>query len=173
VRYIGCSNFKAWQVVQGLWVSERNGLSSFVCIQPKYNLLQRIGYEGELQSVAEAYGLGVIPYSPLAAGLLTGKYEHGQPAPAGSRVSRSSLLPRLMESDRTWGALECLRRIGAEHQASLSQAALAWILRQPGVTSPIIGPRTVEQLVDNAGAADVDLTDSEVAEISQTTAEAS
>lgn len=172
VHYIGCSNYKAWQVVQALWTSDRLNLSSFACMQPRYNLLQRSEYEAELQSVAEAYGLGVIPYSPLAAGFLTGKYERGQPPPEGSRVSRSTRLPRLLASDQSWEALECIRRVADAHQASPSQVALAWTLKQPGITSPIIGPRSVEQLQDNLGGVDLDLSPAELTEISQVTAPA-
>ena len=157
VRYIGCSNFRAWQLMQALWVSDRSGLAAFDCLQPHYNLLHRNEYEAELQSVCAEYGLGVIPYSPLAGGFLTGKYKRGEAPPAGSRGAGSSRMARYMEDERTWEVLGVCAEIASRSDASISQVALAWTMRQPGVTSPIIGPRSLNQVADNLGACDLDL----------------
>jgi aryl-alcohol dehydrogenase-like predicted oxidoreductase len=165
VRYIGCSNFAAWQVVQGLWVSDRLRLVRFVSVQPHYSLVHREEYERELESVCRVYGLGVLPYSPLGAGFLTGKYRRGEPPPSPSRGETSSRLKEYMKDDRKWALLEALERVGRAREKTVSQIALSWLLSRPTVTSPIIGPRTVEQLKDNMGAVGLRLEPSEVGEI--------
>jgi len=167
VRYIGCSNFKAWQLMQALWTSDLHGLTTFSSLQPHYNLLHRGEYEAELQAVCLEYGLGVIPYSPLAGGFLTGKYERGQAPPAGSRGAGSSRMAGYMDDDRNWKVLETMGGIAKAHDASLSQVALAWVMRQPGITSPIIGPRSVDQLQDNLAAADLELASNELEALDQ------
>jgi aryl-alcohol dehydrogenase-like predicted oxidoreductase len=166
VRYIGTSTFAAWQVVEALWVSERYGLNRFVCEQPPYNLLDR-RVERELLPMARTFGIAVIPWSPLAGGLLTGKYRRGMEPPADSRfaaVDRNPLYRRRM-NERIWDVIEGLEPIAADKGVTLSQLALAWCMAQPGVTSPIIGPRTLEQLEDNLKALEVTITDEDRARI--------
>lgn len=162
VRYIGCSNFKSWQLMQALWTSDRGGLVSFDCLQPHYNLLHRLEYEAELQAVCREYGLGVIPYSPLAGGFLTGKYKRGEAAPPDSRGAGSSRMARIMAEDRSWDVLQAMAGIAERAGGTVSQVALAWSMRQPGITSPIIGPRSLDQLSDNLAACELDLSAGEL-----------
>jgi aryl-alcohol dehydrogenase-like predicted oxidoreductase len=156
VRYLGTSTYGAWQLVEALWVSERLGLNRFICEQPPYNILDR-RIERELVPMAQTYGFALIPWSPLAGGLLTGKYERGEQPPEDSRYSDVDRNP--MRRDRlvpgVFDVVEELQPFAQEAGATLSQYAVAWCMNQPGVTSAIIGPRTLEQLKDNLGALDV------------------
>ncbi len=162
VRYIGCSNFPAWRLVEALWVSDRLGCARLVNLQPHYNLLHRAAFERELEAVCLRFGLGVLPYSPLAGGFLTGKYRRGEAPPEGSRAATSQRLQRYMAQDRAWEVLETLRRLGGARGKSPSQMALGWLLTRASVTSPIIGPRNLQQLEDNLGAVGLRLTDEEL-----------
>jgi aryl-alcohol dehydrogenase-like predicted oxidoreductase len=157
VRYIGCSNYSAWQLVQSLWASDRNGLARFDCLQPHYNLIERDEFERELRAVCAAYGIGVIPYSPLAGGFLTGKYRKDMPLPESVRAKGL----RHAFNDRNYSLIELMDAIGKVHQSTVSQVALAWMLADPVITSPIIGPNTLNQLTDNLGALDLHLTSEE------------
>lgn len=163
VRYIGSSTFAAWQVVEALWVSKELGLNRFVSEQPPYNLLDR-RIERELLPMAQTFGIAVIPWSPLAGGLLTGKYRRGEEPPAGSRFAdyESNPLLRRRMTERIWDVIEGLQPLAEEKGVTLSQLALAWCMQRPGVTSPIIGPRTMEQLEDNLGALDVTFSEDEL-----------
>jgi len=162
VRYIGCSNFPAWLLVRGLWISERDHLSRFDCLQPHYNLVHRHEYETELREACRAFGIGVIPYSPLAGGFLTGKYRRDS---AGAISQRQGRVSKYF-TEKNWALLDLLDTVAAAHPpATLSQVALAWILEDKTITSPIIGPRSVEQLNDNLGALDLALTREEVEQI--------
>jgi len=160
VRYIGSSTFAAWQVVESLWCAKELGLNRFVSEQPPYNLLDR-RIERELIPMARTFGLAIIPWSPLAGGLLTGKYKPGQPFAEGTRyfASENSPIPlyRRKSTDAALPIVEQLRPLAAARGAPLSKYALAWVMRQPGITSAIIGPRTFAQLEDNLGALDVNL----------------
>ena len=160
VRYIGTSTFAAWQLVESLWVSKEYGLNRFVCEQPPYNLLDR-RIERELLPMARTYGFATIPWSPLAGGLLTGKYSRDSQPPEDSRYANIDANPmyRRRMNDAIWDVIEGLGAIAKEKHVSLSQLSLAWVMQQPGVTSPIIGPRTMEQLDDNLKAVDVTITD--------------
>ncbi len=158
VRYIGCSTFAAWQVVESLWVAEKLALNRFVTEQPPYNLLDR-RIERELIPVAQTYGLGVIPWSPLAGGFLTGKYRRGQEPPKGARIQPDHHRKNILSIDRAYDVIEGLEAIAHEKGSSVSQLALAWCMHQPAITSPIIGPRTLDQLEDNLKAFDVTITD--------------
>jgi aryl-alcohol dehydrogenase-like predicted oxidoreductase len=166
VRAIGTSTFAAWQIVQSLWVSERLGLDRFVCEQPPYSILER-RIERELIPMAQTYGFGIIPWSPLAGGLLSGKYRRDLPAPEGSRYADLDAIPdrRQHWTEPALIAIEQLQGLATTHGCSLSQLALAWCQDCPGITSPIVGPRTIEQLEDNLGALDLTLTSDELAEI--------
>lgn len=152
VRYIGTSTFAAWQIVESLWVSKELGLNRFVCEQPPYHILDR-RIERELIPMAKTFGIGIIPWSPLAGGKLTGKYKRGQPAPEGSRENPENF------SEGTWRVLEGLEKICADKGCSMTAFALAWCAAQPGVTSPIIGPNSVRQLEENLAALDVEITE--------------
>ena len=167
VRYLGTSTFAAWQLVESLWVSERLGLHRFTVEQPPYNLLDR-RIERELLPAARTYGFGVIPWSPLAGGLLTGKYKRGEEPPEGARFAdTSNPLYRRRLNDRIYDVVEGLEPMAQEKGVSLSQFSLAWCMHQPGVTSPIIGPRTMEQLKDNLAAADITFSEDELRAINR------
>ncbi len=159
VRYIGSSTYAAWQLVESLWVAKELGFNRFICDQPPYNLLDR-RIERELLPMARTYGFAVIPWSPLAGGLLTGKYKRGEEPPEGARFAdTSNPLYRRRLNDRIYDVVEGLQPIADEKSCTLSQLALAWVLQQPGVTSPIIGPRTMDQYADNMEAFKVEITD--------------
>ncbi len=158
VRYIGTSTFAAWQFVESLWVSEKHGLNRFICEQMPYNLLDR-RVERELIPMAQTYGVATIPWGPLAGGMLTGKYKRGEEPPPGTRFGeeRSQRSGRFHQG--IFDVVEALESLANARGVALSQFALAWLMARPGVTSPIIGPRTMEQLDDNLDAADVALTE--------------
>ena len=154
VRYIGCSNYPAWRLTEAVWTSEHYGLTRYETLQPHYNLVHRAEFERELAGVCRAYGLGVIPYSPLAAGFLTGKYRPGRSIES-ARLNRASQ----HFNERNWALLDQMEQLGKDKgDYSISQVALAWLLADPLVTSPIIGPRTPEQLQDNLRATQLKLT---------------
>jgi 1-deoxyxylulose-5-phosphate synthase len=157
VRYIGCSNFPAWRLMQALWASDRLNLARFDSLQPHYHLLGRQEFEQELAEVCLNYGIGVIPYSPLAGGFLTGKYRRGQEADSARREGLRHLF-----TEQNWALLDQMEAMGnAKGGKSISQIALAWLLTNPVITSPIIGPRSMEQLKDNLGAAGLRLSPEE------------
>ncbi|MEZ4866084.1 MAG: aldo/keto reductase [Caldilineaceae bacterium] len=159
VRYIGTSTFAAWQVMESLWVAKELGLNRFVCEQPPYHILDR-RIERELVPLAQTYGTALIPWSPLAGGLLTGKYSRNTPPPSDSRFADVANNPRLqarMTSD-IFDVIEGLEPIAQSKNCTMAQLALAWCMQQPGITSPIIGPRTMAQVEDNLGALAVTLT---------------
>jgi aryl-alcohol dehydrogenase-like predicted oxidoreductase len=159
IRAFGSSTFPAHQVVQAQWVAERRGLGRFVTEQPPYSLLAR-GIEKDLLPVAEKYGMGVLPWSPLAGGWLTGRYRKGQETPRSSRQDRMPARYDLSNPDneRKLEAAEQLAVLAEETGISLIHMALAFVLAHPAVTAPIIGPRTMEQLESQLGAVDVTLT---------------
>ena len=157
VRYLGTSTFAAWQFVESLWASEKHGLNRFVCEQQPYNLLDR-RVERELMPMARTYGVATIPWSPLGGGLLTGKYRRGEEPPAGTRFANANPMQRRRYTEDIFDVIEGLEPLARARGATLSQFALAWVMAQPGVTSPIIGPRTMEQLEDNLPAAELELT---------------
>jgi len=156
VRYLGTSTFAAWQLMEALSVARASGRNRFVCEQPPYNLLDRRA-ERELLPMARTYGVAIIPYSPLAGGLLTGNYRRGGPFPEGSRYAEVKFKRRLDES--AFEVLDGLEPLLEAKGCDMSQFALAWCVHQPGVTGPIIGPRTPAQLDDNLRALEITVTD--------------
>jgi len=166
VRYVGASNYAAWELIQSLWSADKNGTVRYDSLQPHYNLLERDEFERELRAVCKTYGLGVIPYSPLAGGFLTGKYRKDQPIPQSVRAGGL----RHVFNDKNFALVEQLDAIGKSHDASVSQVALAWLLADPVITSPIVGPNQLEQWVDNLGALEVKLTADEKAALDEATA---
>lgn len=158
VRYIGCSTFAAWQVVESLWAAERYGLNRFVTEQPPYHLLDR-RIERELIPMCRTFGLGVLPWSPLASGFLTGKYRRDQKPEQGRMADSDYFRNRLLSNDRAYDAIEALEKLAADKGCNVGQLALSWCMHQPGVTSPIIGPRNLDQYRDNVACLDVQVTD--------------
>ncbi len=165
VRHIGASNYAAWELMQALWSSDRNGLARFDSLQPHYNLVHREEFERELAVVCSTYDIGVIPYSPLAGGFLTGKYRRNL-VPNSARAGGA----KRYFSERNWALLDQLDSLAKGKGASVSQVALAWLLADPLITSPIIGANSPEQLKDNLGAVDLRLTPEEKTALDQATA---
>jgi len=161
VRYIGCSNYPAWRLMQALWVSDARALDRFETLQPHYSLVHREEYELELAEVCRTYQIGVIPYSPLAGGFLTGKYRRDQQPPNSARASGV----QRYYNDRNWDLLGRIERIARERGKSISAVALGWMLSDPTITSPIIGPRNLEQLDDNLLAVGFRLSPDEIGNI--------
>ncbi len=158
VRYVGCSNYPAWRLMEALWTSDKWGLARYDSLQPHYNLVHRAEFERELRDVCRTYGIGVIPYSPLAGGFLTGKYRKGQPLPD---TPRAQGIKERYFSDRNFAVIEKLESLGKAHGKSVTQMALAWLLSDPVITSPIIGANSVEQLNEILGAVGVRLDEEE------------
>lgn len=156
VRYIGGSMFPSWQIVESLWVAKELGLNRLVCEQPAYHMLDRTA-EREVIPAAQSFGLAVIPWGPLCGGLLTGKYDRDQDV-ADARWQGGADNFNRRATDLAWDVIDLLRDLSKEKSCSVSQLALAWCANQPGVTAPIVGPRTFEQIEDNLGAVNVDLT---------------
>ena len=157
VRYIGTSTYAAWQSVEALWAAKELGLNRFVSEQPPYSIADR-RIERELLPMAQTYGYGVIPWSPLAGGLLTGKYGRNKPAPEDGRYAERSQHFARRVTEALYDALESIEALCDAKKVSMSRFTLAWVMQQPGVTSPIIGPRNMEQLRDNLKALEVEVT---------------
>ncbi len=165
VRYIGCSNFTAWQLVWSLWTSDRRNLASFVSVQPRYSLVDR-SIEKELLPACQQFGVGIIPYSPLAGGVLTGKYEEGKEPPPGTRAHGND---RFGSQHGTHRNFEIARRCQQWAEArghTVGELAIAWLVAHPEVSSVIAGVTKPEQVEANAKAAAWELTPEEVAEVS-------
>jgi aryl-alcohol dehydrogenase-like predicted oxidoreductase len=155
VRYVGASNYEAWRLMQSLWISDRHGLARYDSLQPHYSLAQRGEYEHELEPLCRQQEIGVIPYSPLAGGFLTGKYRRGQPIPESGRAE---MIKSRYLNDQGYDLIDCLDEVAGRHGANPAQIALAWLLARPGITSPITSANTAEQWNDLAGAIEVKLT---------------
>jgi len=151
VRYVGCSNFTAWQIVEAQWICRTEHFSPLISAQNQYNLLQR-NIEREVLPVARRYDLGMIPYSPLASGFLTGKYRQGQPAPEGTRLAGNSNFARRGLTDENYAKLSTLEGFAEERDHSVGELALAWLAAQPGVGSVIAGATRPEQVEENVRA---------------------
>lgn len=159
VRYIACSNFRAWRLCEALWTSDKLNLHRFACVQPLYNLVNR-DIEVELLPLCHEHGVGVVSYSPLARGILTGKYQAGQPFPEGSRAARADKRMREAElRDASLDVAQQLMQHCQQRNVFVSQFALAWCLANSTITSIVLGPRTKEQFDDNLQALAVSITD--------------
>lgn len=152
VRYVGVSNFPAWKIVKALWTSDKYNLVRIDCAQPHYNLVWRAEFEREVREVCRAEGLGVIPYSPLQGGFLTGKYRRGAPMPRGARGEGNDRMTRFVNDDRHMALLDAMEEMARARGQTVSQIAIAWLLADPLVTSPIIGANTVAQLTELLGS---------------------
>jgi len=161
VRYIGCSNYAAWQLTKALWISDREGLASFVSQQVYYSLQAR-DIEYELVPLCLDQGLGILVWSPIAGGLLSGKYRRGVEPPAGSRHLGDWSEPPVHDEDKLYDTIEELVAIGEDHGVSAARVALSYIMAKPAVTSVIVGARTPEQLADNLAAAELTLSADEM-----------
>lgn len=161
VRYIGASNYPAWLLMKSMWVSDIRNIVRYESLQPHYSMFNRAEYERELAAMCEDQNIGVIPYSPLAAGFLTGKYTREDKNADTTRASWG-LVKRLIDNEQAYLVLDEVRRIAERYEVPMAQIALAWLLAKPTITSPIIGARTVDQLKDVVGASDITLTEDEI-----------
>ena len=166
VRYLGCSNYAAYRLAGSLHTSDAKGLARFATLQAQYSLIVR-DLEREHIPLCRAYGLGLLPWSPLAGGFLTGKYKSGNEPPAGSRLAKWSDSFKKYDTPRNWKTLVTVETIARErsvggHKATSAQVALAWLLKKQTVTSVIFGARTMAQLEDNLGATKLELTDAQM-----------
>jgi aryl-alcohol dehydrogenase-like predicted oxidoreductase len=159
VRYLGASNTPAWRLTKALWTSDTLGVARYDSLQPHYSLAHRAEFERELKELCAAEGIGVIPYSPLEGGFLTGKYRRGEPVPQSARASG---IERRFLNDRGFTILEALEKLGQARSKSIAQMALAWQLTQPVITSPIIGANSIEQLNDSLGVVGLRLSEEEM-----------
>lgn len=159
VRYIGASNYRAWQLVEAEWTARTGGLARYDCLQPHYNLAHRRDFEPDLEAVCLQQGIGVIPYSSLAGGFLTGKYRPDGPAPDSARAER---IRERYHGQRGWAVLEALDAVAEAQDASVAQVALAWLLARPAVTAPIVGANSPAQLQELLPAVDLQLSEAQV-----------
>jgi len=169
VRYIGCSTLPGWQVVEAQWTAKYHGLHHFVSCQEEYSLLAR-RLDHEMMPMLESYGLGLIPFAPLASGLLTGKYQPGRPLPDGARLSYMTRAADRYLTDDNWAIVERLDRFAAERGHSLLELAVSWLARRPQVASVIAGATRPEQVEANVAAAAWALTAEDMREIDRLTA---
>ena len=163
IRYAGCSNVAAWQMMQSLAISARDDLVRFDAVQPRYNLLYR-AIESELLPAAQAHGVGAVVFNPLAAGLLTGKYRRGETPREGTRFTlgnAASLYQQRYWQDAQLDVVESLAKDVASRGKSLTHVALRWVLDQPGITAAIVGASRAEQLRDSLKALDIELDDAD------------
>ena len=165
VRYIGCSNLPAWHLMESLWTSDRLNLARYDSLQPHYNLVHRAEFEREHRAVCLKYGIGVIPYSPIAGGLLSGKYRRGVEVAEGTRGWNL----RHALTEKNFAVIDKLDEIAAARDKSVLHVALVWVMQQPAISSPIIGVNTLEQWREMEGALGWKLTDDEVKALNDVT----
>jgi len=166
VRYIGVSNWSGWQLQKGIEISRRLGLEKIICLQPQYHLLQR-AVEWELVHVCLNEGVGIIPWSPLAGGILSGKYKRGEPVDSNSRTAWADKMGFKSASikentDFIYKVLDAVGKVAEETKRTYAQIAIRWLLQKPAVVAPIIGARTMEQLEENLAAATFSLTPEQI-----------
>lgn len=168
VRYIGCSNFAAWQVADAHWTARDRRLTEFISSQDEYSLLNR-AVEHEQIPALQAFGLGLLPYFPLASGLLTGKYERNAPLPAGTRFTKATALGDRYLTERNWAIVEQLAAFCRARDHSMLELAFSWLASRPTVASVIAGATSPAQIEANVGATDWELTPEDLAEIDRIT----
>ncbi len=166
VLYVGMSNYAAYRLVDSLWTARTLGLPRFISCQMQYSLVQR-QLEFEHVPLCRQWGLGILPWSPLAGGFLTGKYRKGQPPPEGARLERWRQRLEKMDTPRNWRILEAVDAVAQELGATPAQVSLAWLIHQPAVSSVIFGARSVEQLQDNLKAAELELSPEHLARLDE------
>ena len=166
VRYIGCSNFAAWQVAEANWTARMHGLEEFVTVQPQYSLLER-RIEFELTPFCKAYNIGIVPYSPLAGGFLTGKYHENQPLPEGTRISSNRHAQERTLTKANYERLNKFEKFAKDRGHSMTEFAFAFLLANPNVCSVIAGAMNAQQVAENAKAGDWRLTADEVTEVAK------
>jgi aryl-alcohol dehydrogenase-like predicted oxidoreductase len=166
VRYVGCSNYSGWHIMKALGVSQQHNYQRFVSQQIHYTLHAREA-EYELVPVTIDQGLGILVWSPIAGGLLSGKFRRGKPVPEGARHTGGHAEPPVYDWEKLYDIIEVIMDVAGQHGVSGAQVALAWLLQRPGVTSVIVGGRNEEQFRDNLAAADLKLTAEQVAQLDE------
>lgn len=169
VLYLGASNYAAYRLTDSMWIAKTEHLHRFVALQMQYSLVVR-DLEREHVPVCKQFGLGILPWSPLAGGFLSGKYQRNQPPPAGVRLEKWKERLADVDTERNWRTLDMLQAIAKERSTTPSAVALAWLLARPAVTSVIFGARSVAQLDDNLKAADLKLSVDEVQKLDDASA---
>ncbi|HET9958511.1 MAG TPA: aldo/keto reductase [Polyangiaceae bacterium] len=169
VLYIGCSNYAAYRLQNALWLSRSQQRAAYVTLQAEYSLITR-DIEREHIPLCRENGLGVLAWSPLAGGFLSGKYQRNQPPPSGARLEKWKDRYSRFDNERNWRILEATREIGNEHGVSSATVALAWLLKKPQLCSAIFGARTVSQLEDNVRSTDLELGDGQMKRLDEASA---
>ncbi len=164
INAIGASNYPAWRLAESIYISRMNGYAEYQTHQPYYSLVRRHKYEPEIMEVARKFNIAVIPYSPLAGGFLTGKYKRDEALPESQRAATNKTR---YFSDRGFAILDLLTEITANKGVTVAQGALAWVMHQPTITSPIVGANTVEQLEETVGALEVKFTEDELKQLDE------
>lgn len=164
VRYIGCSNYTGYRLVESLWSADKRNTARFECVQLQWSLAVRDA-EREMLPACKAFGLGTLIWSPLARGFLSGKYKRNEPPPAGTRLEAWKDSLRAMDNDRCWAIVDALRALAEKHDTTPSAVALAWLLAKSETTSIIVGARTVQQLDENLAAEQVRLEPADVQQL--------
>jgi aryl-alcohol dehydrogenase-like predicted oxidoreductase len=163
VRYLGCSNYAAWQIAESNWIAKHHGWTPFISSQPSYNMINRTVEREHIPACAH-YGLGVLPWGPLAGGFLTGKYRRGEAFPEGTRMA-SSEWARAVLTDRNWDRLDKLQALAQSRGLTMTQLAFGWLLAQPAVSSVIAGATSPAQVQQNAACHEVRLTAEDLAAV--------
>ncbi|MEK9163458.1 MAG: aldo/keto reductase, partial [Chloroflexota bacterium] len=158
VRYVGCSNYNGWQLMEAILTSRQAGISEYISIQPHWSLVEREIFERDVYPVVKKFNIGIVPYSPLGRGFLTGKYRRNQPPPDSKRLGSV----QKVLTDKNFDLLDKIEEIARNRNKTAAQISLAWILTKPNVTAPIIGANNVEQLKDSLGATGLKLSDEEM-----------
>jgi len=164
VRYIGASNYPAWRLARALWESDRQRTVRYECLQPKYNLVIRDEYERELEPLCLEQEVGVIPYSSLASGFLSGKYRSGEPLP---KTARAGGVEKTYMNERGFRVLAAVEKVAAATSATAAQVSLSWLAHRPGITAPIASATSVPQLKELVGAIDLKLDAEQTAALDQ------
>lgn len=163
VRYIGASNYPAWRLMESLWSAEVNGTPRYDSLQPHYNLAHRDDFERELKEVCERYEIGVIPYSPLAGGFLTGKYDR-EVVPESARAEGAK---KKYFNEKGWRVLDAVRQVAEQAGSTPAAVALGWLLSQPVISSPIVGANSVEQLKGSLATVELSLSEEQVEKLNE------
>jgi aryl-alcohol dehydrogenase-like predicted oxidoreductase len=167
VRYIGASNYSAWRLTRALWESDRNRYARYECLQPKYNLVIRDEYERELEPLCREQEVGVIPYSSLASGFLSGKYRTGEPLP---KTARAGGVEKTYMNERGFRVLGAVEKVAAAVNATAAQVSLAWLAHRPGITAPIASATSAAQLKELVGGIELRLDAEAIAALDQASA---
>ena len=166
VRYLACSNYEAWRLMEAMWISDSKGLARFECYQPQYSLVVR-DIEQEVIPVCQLKGLGVVVWAPLAGGFLTGKYKPGERTMTGTRSEEGWAYPHRFFAANADESLETLLDVAEQSDKSPAQVAIRWVLEQPAITSAIVGARTTDQFQDSLGAAGWQLANGDLARLNE------